>query len=92
MYRPRMPDVVREGALARCDASHQKDDGGHPAWRGVNEREVVAVAERDEVAWPLNSVRPRGSGDPDFEMRKCLASGSPLSRGRTEIGLTAVQT
>src|SRR6266700_2802934 len=30
------------------------------------------------------SVRPRGSGDPDFEMSVRLSPGSPLLRGRTE--------
>src|SRR6266545_5509120 len=32
-----------------------------------------------------NSVRPRGSGDPDLETFEHLAPGSPLSRGRTGV-------
>ena len=40
MYRPRMPDVVREGGFARCDAGHQKDDGGLRQ-RGVFAFELV---------------------------------------------------
>ena len=29
-----MPDLIRQGGLAECDASHQKDDGG--IQRGVD--------------------------------------------------------
>src|SRR5262249_25088286 len=47
--------------------------------------EYLAAPKRAE---PLNSVRPRGSGDPVL-WPSLTAPGSPLARGRTEIGSMA---
>jgi hypothetical protein len=73
---------------------HRNRNGGKPAPSGSRrlkaDRNCSSVTA--ELQSPLGSVRPRGSGDPGAKHSNVAKSGSPLPRGRTEIGSKAVQT